>query len=206
MAMHVSDGPLRLRPVVEDDLEMFRRFAVEPGLIGLDWGGFRDAQEPARRFAADGYLGGDNSRLIVEVAAPDRAGSDHASSDHASSGRADPDRAVAGFVSFQAGLYSGAAGYWEIGIALLPEWRGRGIGWRAQALLCDYLFEHTPAQRIQAATHAENAAEQKALEKAGFTLEGVLRAAEFRAGQWRDGYLYSRLRDDPPPAADPASR
>jgi hypothetical protein len=67
--MHVSDGPLRLRPVIEDDLEMFRRFAVEPGLIGLAWGGFCDAQEPARRFAADGYLGADNSRLIVEVAA-----------------------------------------------------------------------------------------------------------------------------------------
>jgi RimJ/RimL family protein N-acetyltransferase len=185
--MHVSDGPLRLRPVIEDDLEMFRRFTVEPGLIGLDWGGFRDAQEPARRFAADGYLGTGNSRLIVEVADPERAG---------------PDRAVAGFVSFSAGLYSGAAGYWEIGIALLPEWRGRGIGWRAQVLLCDYLFEHTPAQRIQAATHAENVAEQKALEKAGFTLEGVIRAAEFRAGHWRDGCLYSRLRDDPPPTLE----
>ncbi|HEY3953422.1 MAG TPA: GNAT family protein [Streptosporangiaceae bacterium] len=188
--MHVSDGPLRLRPVIEDDLEMFRRFTVEPGLIGLDWAGFRDAQQPARRFAADGYLGTDNSRLIVEVTDPERTG---------------PDRAVAGFVSFSAGLYSGAGGYWEIGIVLLPEWRGRGVGWRAQALLCDYLFAHTPAQRIQAATHAENVAEQKALEKAGFTLEGVIRAAEFRAGQWRDGCLYSRLRDDPPPAPGPVS-
>ncbi|MDM4784511.1 GNAT family protein [Micromonospora sp. b486] len=45
---------------------------------------------------------------------------------------------------------------------LLPEWRGRGLGWRAQALLCcDYLFSHTPVQRIQAGTHAENAAEQR---------------------------------------------
>jgi [ribosomal protein S5]-alanine N-acetyltransferase len=82
---------------------------------------------------------------------------------------------------------------------LLPEWRGRGIGWRAQAMLCDYLFTHTPAQRIQAGTHPENAAEQRALEKAGFRLEGVIRAAEWRAGRWRDGYLYSRLRDDPSP-------
>ncbi len=54
-------------------------------------------------------------------------------------------------------------------------------------------------QRIQAATHPENLAEQKALEKAGFTLEGVIRACEFRAGKYRDGYLYSRLRDDPGP-------
>ena len=91
---------------------------------------------------------------------------------------------------------------WEIGIALLPEWRGQGIGWRAQAIFCSYLFENTPVQRIEAATHAENAAEQRSLEKAGFALEGVVRAAEFRAGQWRDGYLYSRLRTDPDPLGD----
>jgi RimJ/RimL family protein N-acetyltransferase len=169
---------VRLRPVTEDDLPMFRRFLTEPFLVGLDWAGFRDAQEPARRFAADGFLGEERGRLIVEVG---------------------PEGAAAGLVSYISGLYGGVAKHWEIGIALLPEWRGRGIGWRAQAMLCDYLFSHTPAQRIQAATHAENAAEQKSLVKAGFQLEGVIRAGEFRAGQWRDGYLYSRLRDDPSP-------
>jgi [ribosomal protein S5]-alanine N-acetyltransferase len=174
----VSELPIRLRPVAEEDLAMFRRFAVEPGLIGLDWSGFRDAQAPARRFAADGFLGEEDARLMVEV---------------------ERERAAAGFVSYRAGRYSGLAGYWEIGIALLPEWRGRGIGWRAQAMLCDYLFSHSPAMRIQAGTHAENTAEQRSLEKAGFRLEGVVRACEFRAGQWRDGHLYSRLRTDPSP-------
>jgi ribosomal-protein-alanine N-acetyltransferase len=77
---------------------------------------------------------------------------------------------------------------------------GQGLGWRAQAMLCDYLFHHTPVQRIQAGTHLENTAEQRALEKAGFTLEGTVRACEFRAGQWRDGQLYSRLRTDPAPS------
>lgn len=43
--------------------------------------------------------------------------------------------------------------------------------------------------------HPENIAEQKA----GFSLAGVVRAAEFRTGQWRDGLLYSRLRNDPAP-------
>ena len=37
----------------------------------------------------------------------------------------------------------------------------------------------------------------EALVKAGFQLEGVVRAAEFRAGEYRDGLLYSRLRSDP---------
>ena len=109
------------------------------------------------------------------------------------------DQIAAGFVSWALRDFGGPTKYWEIGIALLPQWRGQGIGWRAQAMLCDYLFKHTPVQRIQAGTHPENIAEQKSLEKAGFQLEGVVRACEFRAGQWRDGYLYSRLRDDPAP-------
>jgi [ribosomal protein S5]-alanine N-acetyltransferase len=174
----MADLSIRLRPVIEDDLAMFRRFLTEPFLIGLDWGGFKDAQEPARRFAKDGFLGAEDGRLMVEV---------------------EDDHVAAGLVSYQAGLYSGMAKYWEIGIALLPEWRGRGIGWRAQAMLCDYLFSHTPAQRIEARTHLENIAEQKALEKAGFQMEGRIRAGEFRDGQWRDGYIYGRLRTDPYP-------
>ncbi|MFF5201346.1 GNAT family N-acetyltransferase [Micromonospora parva] len=173
-----ADLAIRLRPVAEPDLAMFRRLRTEPGLIGLDWPGFTDAGAPARRFAMDGYLGEDDGRLIVEV---------------------EQERAAAGIVSYTAGCYAGRASYWSIGIVLLPPWRGRGIGWRAQALLCDYLFQHTPAQRIQAGTHPENVAEQRALERAGFQLEGIVRASEFRAGRWRDGYLYSRLRDDPSP-------
>ncbi|MEV0156478.1 GNAT family protein [Micromonospora sp. NPDC050686] len=169
---------VRLRPVAEPDLAMFRRFLTEPGLVGPDWAGFRDAGAPARRYAEDGYLGERSGRLIVQV---------------------EPEDAAAGYVSYLHGSYDGRTAYWEIGIALLPEWRGRGIGWRAQALLCDYLFSHTPARRIQAGTHPENVAEQRSLEKAGFQLEGVVRACEFRAGAWRDGWLYSRLRDDPSP-------
>jgi len=172
----MTEASPSLRPVTEDDLEIFRRFFTEPGLIGLDWAGFRDAGAPARRLATDGYLAAEDGRLMVQAG------------DHA-----------AGFVSFHAASYGGMAKHWVIGIALLPEHRGRGIGWRAQAALCDYLFAHSPFQRIEAGTHPENIAEQKALEKAGFHHEGVVRAAEFRAGQWRDGYLYSRLRTDPEP-------
>jgi [ribosomal protein S5]-alanine N-acetyltransferase len=173
----MTELPIRLRPVVEDDLVMFRRFATEPGMIGLDWRGFQDVQAVARQFAADGYLGTDGGRLMVEVK---------------------QEHVAVGFVNWRSGTYA-VGSYWEIGIALLPQWRGRGIGWRAQAMLCDYLFRHTPVQRIQAGTHPENTAEQRSLEKAGFQFEGVVRAAEFRDGRWRDGLLYSRLRDDPSP-------
>src|SRR5262249_30309107 len=141
----VDDIAIRLRPVVSDDLDMFRRFNTEPGLVGLDWAGFRDAEAPARRFAVDSFLGEEDGGLMVEVAS---------------------DGVAAGFVGYRSGQFGAAGRYWEIGIALLPQWRGRGIGWRAQAMLCDYLFAHTVAQRIQAGTHPENIAEQKALTKA----------------------------------------
>jgi len=168
---------VKMRPVEDADLSVFRRMAVEPELVGNNWYGFRDAGAAQRRFADDGFLGADDSRLMIDV-----------------------DGETAGLLAWWAGSFAPTARYWEIGILLLPEFRGRGIGWRAQAMLCDYLFANTTAQRVQAATQPENIAEQKSLVKAGFQLEGVIRGAEFRAGRWHDGLLFSRLRTDPPVA------
>lgn len=85
---------------------------------------------------------------------------------------------------------------WSIGISLVPEARGRGAGARAQRLLVSYLFAHTRAHRIQAETEVDNIAEQRALEKAGFFREGVMRGYSFRDGRYRDEVLYGILRDD----------
>jgi RimJ/RimL family protein N-acetyltransferase len=46
----------------------------------------------------------------------------------------------------------------------------------------DSLFAHTTVHRIEAATETGNIAEQKALERAGFTREGVLRGIRWRGG------------------------
>ena len=86
---------------------------------------------------------------------------------------------------------------WMIGIELLPEARGRGFGAEAQRALADWLFETTSLNRVQAETDIENLAEARSLEKAGFTREGVLRGAQFRAGAYHDLVVYSRLRSDP---------
>lgn len=85
---------------------------------------------------------------------------------------------------------------WSIAIGLLPEHRGNGIGAIAQRLLADYLFQHTRAERVQAWTDVRNIAEQKALDRAGFAREGLLRSAQWRGGQWHDQVLYARLRHD----------
>lgn len=85
---------------------------------------------------------------------------------------------------------------WEIAIGIFAEFRGLGLGTRAQELLVDYLFSHYPRHRIQATTAAENLAEQRCLEKLGFTREGVIRQAQWRAGAWHDQLIYSLLRDE----------
>ena len=74
--------------------------------------------------------------------------------------------------------------------------RGQGIGSQAQRLIAEYLFEQTLVHRIEASTDVTNIAEQRALERAGFTREGILRGAQFRLGQWHDMVSYSKLRTD----------
>ncbi|MEP6667070.1 MAG: GNAT family protein [Nocardioidaceae bacterium] len=84
----------------------------------------------------------------------------------------------------------------NIGIALIPDARGKGHGAVAQRMLARYLFATTPVNRVEASTDVENIAEQKSLERAGFTREGVLRGAQFRAGGWHDMMGYACLRDE----------
>ena len=74
--------------------------------------------------------------------------------------------------------------------------RGHGVGTEAQRQLVDLFFLHTTVNRVEAHTDVENLAEQRALEKAGFRQEGVVRGAQWREGTYHDGFLYSMLRAD----------
>lgn len=109
------------------------------------------------------------------------------------------DRRIVGTISYHRVSYGPGerSGAWMIGIDLLPEGRGQGLGTDAQRLLADWLFETTPVNRVEASTDVDNVAETRALEKAGFTREGVNRGAQFRAGAYHDLVMFSRLRDDP---------
>jgi RimJ/RimL family protein N-acetyltransferase len=91
----------------------------------------------------------------------------------------------------------------NIGIGLAERARGRGIGTRAQRMLVEHLFRTTDVHRVEAGTDVDNVAEQRSLDKAGFTREGVLRSAQMRADGRHDIVSYSFLRTDlPPPPAD----
>lgn len=156
---------------------MLERIDKEPALSEpFEWRGFANAAERRRRWERDGYLGEGEGLLVVAFA----------------------DESLAGFVVWApAGGSAHLRGCFRVGILLLPDHRGRGYGSAAQALLAEYLFANTLANRVEATTEADNVAEQRALEKAGFTREGVLRGRGFLRGSWRDGVMYSRLRGDP---------
>jgi RimJ/RimL family protein N-acetyltransferase len=84
----------------------------------------------------------------------------------------------------------------NIGLSLIPDARGRGYGTEAQRLIAELLFRLFDIQRVEASTDIDNVAEQRSLEKAGFTREGVLRRAQSRAGGYHDLVSYSILRED----------
>jgi RimJ/RimL family protein N-acetyltransferase len=108
------------------------------------------------------------------------------------------DGAVVGDVSWHEEWYGPTAGSCSLnlGIALIADARGRGIGSRAQRLLAEHLFSTTEVARVEATTDVANLAEQRALEKAGFTREGVLRSAQARGDGLHDLVVYSILRGE----------
>jgi RimJ/RimL family protein N-acetyltransferase len=168
---------LRLRPVRRADLDTLERWWNDPEAQGYhNWFGFPADGQLRRRFEQDGLLGEDRGNLLVEL----------------------DGGTLAGDVSYHAvhhGPNPGSRGF-NVGIALVPEHRGRGHGAEAQRQLAAYLFAHTTVERLEASTDVDNRAEQRALEQAGFTREGVLRHAQFRDGGFHNMVLYSRLRGD----------
>lgn len=83
----------------------------------------------------------------------------------------------------------------NIGIGLVEEHRGRGLGAVAQRRLAELLHERG-THRVEASTDVANLAEQGALRKAGFTLEGVARGAQVRADGRHDLQVWSHVPSD----------
>ena len=106
--------------------------------------------------------------------------------------------AVAGQVTWHRECYGPNPGSraWNIGIGLSPGTRGHGVGGVAQRLLAEWLLDTTDVDRIEASTDVENVAEQRALEKAGFVQEGILRSAQERLDGRHDLFSYSLLREE----------
>jgi RimJ/RimL family protein N-acetyltransferase len=85
---------------------------------------------------------------------------------------------------------------WCIGITIHPTFRGQHLAAAAQRALADQLFARSSANRVEAETDADNIAERRSLERAGFVEDGTARGANWRRGAWHDMVIYSRLRSD----------
>ena len=168
------DGQVTLLPVAEDDLALLYRLTSDPSATGEhEWFGWQNPWAFRRRWEENGLLD-EGSGVLGVTCGQDRIG----------------------FVSWHKQPTARTSFCWNVGIVLAPEARGRGYGTQAQRLLVRYLFSHTQVNRIEAGTEITNLAEQRALEKAGFTREGVIRGAAFQHGRWHDAVLYSVLRDE----------
>jgi len=133
------------------------------------WQGFRDPHEWQKRWNAGGLIR-DNGGVVL-ISSEDKP---------------------AGSIGWDQSHWFGRP-CWTVGIQLARAARNRGIGTVAHKLLVEYLFATTLPNRIEAYTEVANTAERRALEKAGFTIEGTLRSTCFRAGEWHDAVLYSVL-------------
>ncbi len=173
----IQGEKIHLRVVTHADLVLLNTWAndlqvtSEYGSFGLIPVGIVE-----RSFAENGLLSSQFGRLLVVTS----------------------DDTPVGLVSYHRvgyGPNEGSNAY-NIGISIVAEHRGKGYGSEAHNLLADYLFSTYPIMRVEAVTDKENISEQRALEKAGFTREGILRQAQWRSGRWHDQVMYSKLRGE----------
>jgi [ribosomal protein S5]-alanine N-acetyltransferase len=82
----------------------------------------------------------------------------------------------------------------EMGYWLGEPFWGRGIMSETVRVFSDWVFERLGLVRIYAEPYARNQASARVLEKAGFELEGRLRASVIKDGQIGDQLMYAKIR------------
>lgn len=83
----------------------------------------------------------------------------------------------------------------ELGYWLAEEFWGKGIMTEAVKQLCQEAFERFDIVRIYAEPFAYNTDSRRVLEKAGFSLEGIMKKGVCKNGQIHDYCMYALLKD-----------
>ncbi|MCE1252870.1 MAG: GNAT family N-acetyltransferase [Anaerolineae bacterium] len=104
-----------------------------------------------------------------------------------------PDEAVGGIgisINQDVHRFTAELGYW-LGE---PFW---GRGWMSEAvkLFCEAAFVEFGLNRIYAEPYAVNKGSTRVLEKAGFELEGLMRANVFKDGRVLDQFMYALVKN-----------
>jgi ribosomal-protein-alanine N-acetyltransferase len=101
---------------------------------------------------------------------------------------------VAGFIWLTEISYGFLKHKASIGYGLHKDFRGRGIGTKAIKLITDYAFKKYKLKRMSTFTRTFNKASARALEKAGYKLEGILRKNKFKDGKYLDDMLFAKVK------------
>jgi len=84
----------------------------------------------------------------------------------------------------------------EVGIALVPEARGKGVGTAAIAQLVEFAFVRCNLRRVHLQAIESNRAAIRAYEKAGFVIEGRQREHAWVRGRYEDIVRMGLLRSE----------
>jgi RimJ/RimL family protein N-acetyltransferase len=82
------------------------------------------------------------------------------------------------------------------GLAVHPDFRGRGVADEAARILQRHLFDELGFHRLELACYGFNERAIRHSERVGFVREGVQRKAYLRHGEWQDAVLFALLRED----------
>ncbi len=174
--MSFTRQQLHFREVDEADLSMLR------DLRNTAWAGYRDptsVQTPDQQRAWYYSLGPDNQAYIVE----DAAGS-----------------GVEGMTSvglLRFGNFDRVNRAVTItGVDVFIAHRSHGYATKIMRAAAEYMLHDLGFHRIVGECTSDNIGMKKAMEKAGYTLEGCKRAYIWRSGQWWDFLQYSLLSDE----------
>jgi RimJ/RimL family protein N-acetyltransferase len=165
-----------LRAPERDDIDLFVRWFSDAEVIR-----FLTARIPMARASEEGWF----ERMI------EAQGKDHFFFVIAQ--RSD-DRAIGNCALFDVSGFDGKA---EVGITIGEKalW-STGLGTEALEALVDFAFGSLRLERVALSLYDYNPRARRSYEKAGFTLEGTLRRAHFRDGEYHDILVMSILRDE----------
>ena len=106
------------------------------------------------------------------------------------------DRCIGSIGAFRQGNIHGRTA--ELGYYLAEEYWGQGLMTQAIKKLCQWVFTNTDVLRIFAEPFSYNTGSCRAMEKADFHYEGLLRNNAVKNGKLLDMKLYALTRDEAP--------
>lgn len=176
LAAVASGRPIRLRPLRESDLDAIISACQDP--LSQRW---TSLPESYSRSDAEFYVGpyargrwtrGEGAVFAVTG----------------------PDDVFAGSMDLR--LSPTDPGLADVGYLTAPAFRGRGYAPAALRAVCEWGFETLGLTRIEWRAFVGNEASRRVAEKAGFTIEGVARAAVIRRGAKLDEWVGALLAAD----------